>query len=667
MKKLLDHFWRKRADASTPPESQPASPPPAKTARPIATISVAPRTVRPAWQAPTSSAPGKRLAPQTEHVDSAEIVTLTIGDIWDRLPSDLLSSNAPDRSTPMTFDLAGLSERIGRGEPAIPVTEIAQRIPQLFRANAVIAPDRMIMFPWKVMLNLINRSNDRTAAAGITPGGVEALSLKVRARRLHRPSKAAPATARPTPPPGVSPRPEEVQPPESGPIIPEKLTLQAPSSPPVPPSAPAQDHSGLPAPAPAPFLNQEHERQLAAIREERDAATAELKTLRMELVAINSQATVDRDALAALRAELAALQSQLAASAQTAETLRAERAAALARTAPPSASDPAAAQAAELLAARDAARAEAAKAIADGEAALHLAAEQSAEREAALLRLQELAAERDAALARAAELNTERERERSHTAAIGGEMAAAVSHAAECDQERAAANARAATLAAERDAALARVAALEAAAAQAPVADAAAASASAPAPATPEIESCRNTIQALYAERDALRQEQQQLTARLVVAGGIVEKEAVDAAVTNRPKTDAYGGLFPQRTSTSPLVIVLLMVLLAYGVFNVSKFDLSQAAGLVESPGATESEQVPAPVAAKVSATPLPAPALATTTILEEVIVTAPTAATEEKPSEEPTASVAEPTDTTAELDSQTGTDPAAPESTPLD
>ena len=462
MKNLLDHFWRKRPDASTPPESQPASPPPAKTARPIATISVAPRTVRPAWQAAAGSAPGKRRAPQIEHVDAAETVTLTIGDIWDRLPAELLSSNAPDRSTPMTFDLAGLSERIGRGDPAIPVTEIAQRIPQLFRANAVIAPDRMVLFPWKAMHNLIVRSNAGTAAIGITPGGVVALSLKVRARRLQRPSKAAPATPRPTPPPGFSPRPEDARPSETGPIILEKLALQAPTYFPVPPAAPARNNSELP--APAPFLNQEHERQLASMRAERDAARA-------------------------------------------------------------------------------------------------------------------------------------------------------------------------------------RVAALEAAAA----------SASAPAPATPEIESCRKTIQALYAERDALRQEQQQLAARLVVAGGIVEKEAVDAEATNRPKPDAYSGLFPQRTSASPLVIVLLMVLLAYGVFNVSKLDLSQTAGLVESPSATESEQILGPVAAKVSAAPLPAPASATATILEEVIVTAPTA------------SVAEPTATPAEPDSQTGTDPAEPESTPLD
>ena len=462
MKNLLDHFWRKRRDASIPPEFQPASPPPAKTARPIATISVAPRTVRPAWQAAAGSAPGKRRAPQIEHVDASETVTLTIGDIWDRLPADLLSSNAPDRSTPMTFDLAGLSERIGRGDPAIPVTEIAQRIPQLFRANAVIAPDRMVLFPWKAMHNLIVRSNDGTAAIGITPGGVEALSLKVRARRLQRPSKAAPATPRPTPPPGFSPRPEDARPSEPGPIILEKLALQASTSFPVPPAAPARNNSELP--APAPFLNQEHEGQLAAMRAERDAARA-------------------------------------------------------------------------------------------------------------------------------------------------------------------------------------RVAALEAAAA----------SASAPAPAPPEIESCRKTIQALYAERDALRQEQQQRTARLGVAGGIVEKEAVDAAATNRPKPDAYSGLFPHRTSASPLVIVLLMVLLAYGVFNVSKLDLSQTAGLVESPSATESEQILGPVAAKVSAAPPHAPASATATILEEVIVTAPTA------------SVAEPTATPAEPDSQTGTAPAEPESTPLD
>ncbi len=649
MKKLLDHFWRKRPEASTLPESQLASPAaatpdtPTKLVRPIATISVAPRTVRPAWQAATGPAPGKRLALQTERPERAETLTLTLGDFWDRLPSDLLASVAPDRSALLAFDLAGLSERIGRGDPGIPVTEIAQRIPQMFRANAVIAPDRTVMFPWKAIHNLIVQTRDGATSIGLTPGGVEALSLKVRARKLHR-TKAAPAISRPTPPPaGGSPRLEAAPAPECAPAIPEKLTLCAPALLPEPAAAAALENTAptpatIPAPATVPFQDQEHERQLAAMRTERDAAVAALATLRAEIVAQHVQAAADQDALSAIGEKLAGWETQLTESAKVADGLKAERDAALAHAATGAQTGSANS---DLAAERDAARAQAAKALAESEAAMALAAEQSAECGAALVRLKELSAERDLAVARAADLSIERDRANSHAAELGGKMAAAVSHAAADAGERDATIARNAELSKERDAALARIAALEAARTKDQPTPAAPALTSPEPQAGTDIEGCRNTVQALYAERDALRQEQQLLTARLAVTGGIVGKGAADVAAANQPTADAYGGLFPNRTATSPLVIVLLMVLLAYGVFSVSKADLSRTADLLSSSATAAPADAPTSVARTISTAPLaqknPEPA----TPLEEVTVVPPESAAGE--------TAAAPSDSTAQ------------------
>jgi hypothetical protein len=631
MKKLLDHFRRKRPEASAPAdESTPPAPGnPPKSVCPIATISVAPRTVRPACKAAAGAAPGQRPALQAAGTEQTETLTLTVGDFWDRLPADLLAADPPDRSTPLPFDLAAISERIGRGDPGIPLTEIARRVPQMFRPNAVIAPDRTIMFPWKAIHEIITQTRDGSGTRGLTPSGVETLSLKVRARRFRRPAKTAPAVSQPTPP---TSRPEADPASKNLPAIPEKLSLAAPT--PIPksePAAPPVFSAPLPAPATTPFVEQEHERQLAAIRAERDTAAAELSAVRAEVGALHTRATAAEDALSAIKLQLSGFEAQLAEAAKAAdalkaerdaaisqaETLRAEHETAVARSEKPN-SDPAA----ELIAERDAALARAAKAMSDAEAAMALAAEQTAEREASLARLKEVSAELDAAVARAAALDNDRERENSHAAQLGGQMAAAVSHAAECAGERDAAIARNAELSKERDAALARIAELEAAQSKARPTPSGEAQAPSEPQAVAEIEGCRNTMQALYAERDALRQEQQRLTARLVVAGGVVDKPLLEAAAANQQLPDTYTGLFPNRTTTSPLVIILLMVLLAYGFFTVSKTDLSQAIGNAAVPAAAQPAPARIPAAHEQPGGQLAQQDSAPVTVLEEVTVT---------------------------------------------
>ena len=65
----------------------------------------------------------------------------TVGDFLDRIPERFLEPGVHDPSVPLPFDLAALSERIGRSETAIPVNENFRRIPDIFRADAVIGPE----------------------------------------------------------------------------------------------------------------------------------------------------------------------------------------------------------------------------------------------------------------------------------------------------------------------------------------------------------------------------------------------------------------------------------------------------------------------------------------------------------------------------------------------
>jgi len=592
MKKLLDRFLRR-------PSAEPATPaptpePPKEKARekapqPLAKIAVPARTVRPAWSASTGA---KRKA-LPERSAPAEMLTLTLGDFADRIPSDLLGMSTPDLSTPVPFDLAGLSERIGRGDAGIPAVELAQRMPGMFRENAVIAPDRVIFFPWKKIHSLIAQARDGTTAPGLTPAGAETLSLKVRARKIRRPSGLAPGRKEPAAKGGAAPqKPAEAS---ATPAV-EIRTLPAPAAVPEAGSPPPPQATQIATPVPdSASFQPEQQQQLGALTEERDAAVGALAPLREELVALREQSATASREFSTLLDKLALLEKQQAESAAANAALIVERDAALARALAPASPAPAAedhaARIATLVAERDAALAQTAQAVADNEAALALATEQTAERDAALARQKELAAERDAAAARAATLATEHDAARSRAAELGGEMAASVSRAAELARELEAALARNTELTKERDAASARVADLEAARLSTPAAVPATGGADS------QIEGYRNTIQSLYAERDTLRAEQQQLIVRLAAAGVIVDKKTLDATGETNPTGDAYVTLFPKRSSnTSPLVVALLMVLLAYGIYAASKTDLTRTAASLPAHTAAP-ERRPAPVA----------------------------------------------------------------------
>lgn len=620
MKNLLDHFRRKPA----PPAQEPGVAPPAKPkAVAIEPARLKPaRVVKPAWHTPAAPFPQNPRTPgpaeRAAAALPAELVTLRLGDFLEHLPKELLDAGEHDSATPLPFELASLSERIGRGEASIRVTEIFRRMPDIFRSDAAIHPDRLMAFPWKRLLAMMQEAQAGAADAGISRAGVEALAEKFKARKLRQPSKMAP-TPQPTGGTEAGPVPA-VEKKAAAPVA--GIRLLAPVQPAVaaaPDRAPevAQLRAELEAALTrAAEFGAEYDVSIARTGEltaERDAAVAraaELVAGHAAAVARVAELTAEHDAAKGRAAELTAERD--AATARTTE-LTEERAAAAARIEKLVADSHAAVnRAVELTTGHEAATARTAALTAERDAALARAAELTAEREAALARAAEPAAEQVAALTQLAAVSAERDAALARATSLALDLEAAVALADEAIAERNTAAARVSELAKERDAEFARAAELTAErdAVVQSAADRPEAGPVAPAPtATPEeaawgtrivaqfeadIEAYRNTIQALLRERDELRQR----------GGNAAARPAMPAAVTPTftnpaaPLPDAYTALFPTRKSRQRAA-VLALALLCLGLF------IQFQPGAVTPP---ESESFSAPVRAAAPAitTPLP-------------------------------------------------------------
>ena len=634
MKNLLDHFRLKRTQEPAVPAPPPELPSAIeKAVLPAFTPSAAPRVVRPAWHAASApSAQAKRLPNQPERSAPSEMLMLTLGDFLDRIPAEFLDSQEHDRSIPMPFDLGALSERMGRGETMILVKELSRRIPDIFRSDAVIPPERTMPFPWKRVLDLVVQTRAGSTVPGLTRSGVETLSLKLKARKFRRPSKMAPAPGRNAPAAGsettqrsspeapwaTAQTPALLPPPE---ITNGVAALAAPAAPAAPATPPAQDPPAQVAPENSAStsvaalavvrLKTDFEHRLAALTGERDQAAAEIQALRQKLATHHQQSIAEHHADSELSAKFSLLQKEHAEIVRQSAALQADRDdaharaaefglehdAAIGRTGEIAAErDTALAEVAKLLTERDAAQARFAQRAADGDAGVALATELTAERDAAVARTTELTTERDAAVTRTAELTTERDAAVARTTELTAERDAAVARTTELTTERDAAVARIAELTTERDAAVARTAELQTACAM-PTADAAtpdqdAWQSRAVAQLTTDIEGYRNTIQALFRERDALRLEHQQLTVRLAASGLVADDQAKHPTTASATPSDVYSSLFPEPQKNPRAAAVLVLALLALGVFSQFNSDSAPNAG------------------AKTPARPAPAPAV---------------------------------------------------------
>lgn len=530
MKNLFAQLLRKPAQPAAEPvralePAKPVAEPIAPVRRPAAVA----RTIKPAWHAAAAPFPQKPRTPAlADRALPTEMVTLRLGDFLDHLPSELLETGSPDRSIPMPFELSSLSERIGRGDAMIRLTEVYRRMPDIFRSDAAINPDRTIPFPWKKVLAMIQEAKAGAADVGISPAGVEALAQKFKARKQRQSAKTAPK------PYAVNETTKEA----AADSAPEGAMSVAPAT------------SGLRIVAPTVKIDDAATaRVLTQLRAERDAALARAAEFGTEYdasIGRTSELTAERDTAVARAAELTAGHDAAVAQAAAMTTER----------------DAATARLAELTAARDAATARAVELTAERDAALARAAEPAAERDAALARVTALTAEGDAAAARAEKLIAD-----SETAlALGTEAIAErntlATRLTALTGERDAALSRLAELTAERDALVARPveilpAAETAAPAEAPRTTAADSSLL--------LEGYKNTIKALLRERDALRQSH----------GLPVEKSAAPKvptahqdAAAHEPLPDAYSELFPTRRWFRQAAAAAVLALLGAGIVN---------------------------------------------------------------------------------------------------
>ena len=643
MKNLLARFIRKPSPVASTPALSTATPKAqAAPIEPVRLPVAVARAVRPAWHTPGAAFPQKGRAPAlADRLMATEMCTLRLGDFLDRIPPELLDAGTPDRALPMPFDLAVLSERIGRGDTTIRLAEVYRRMPDVFRTNAVIGQDRTIPFPWKKVLAMMQEAQAGAAEEGISRAGVEALALKFKARKLRVPGKVAPVPAVA----GDCAKADAVGRAETPAFAPLSLVKT--------------DAPGGPAALVA--MTAKHAEELARLTAERDAAVARVAEFDAEyesMIGRTGELTAERDAAVARVAELGV-----------------ERDAARALAQPPAAED---ARVAELLAERDAALARGEKLAADSAAAMALAAELTAEREAAKAAAAGLATERDAATVRVAALATERNAVVAQIAALTAEREAAQARTAESTDESKAAAARLAEVIAERDAAVARAAKffadseasvalatelteerdavqarlatlngqLDAAAARAHelTAERDAASARAaellqksaacgPAPEPPvtadesaAIVGFRNTIAALIHERDELRAETRQRagqpTKRPSVLRFFAGKKAPVPSAPVELAPDVYSALFPQSLWMPRAVAIVVLSLLSLGIASQTTRDAAPA--LTAAPAA---------------------PALAQTDAAEPALAPEPAASEDAAPALSPEAPADETTD----------------------
>ncbi len=420
-----------------------------------------------------------------------EMLTLTLGDFLDRIPENLLDSGPHDRSIPLPFDLAALSERIGRGETQIPISEIYRRIPDIFRTDTVIRPELAVRFPWRKVLPLITQARDSSAASGFTKAGLETLVLKLKARKFRRPAMTAPAplpasrtsplrpaieaapptNARSAEPPGAN-TPLLTPPPALSGAVAGFISVAEP----LVATAASGDFSS-PEAMRTVQGKAEFERQLTALAEERDKARAEVESLRTKLTEYSRQSASERRAAEEISNSFALFKKEHGEILAAGGALKAERDAALARATEFGAEhdaaiarigdivaerDAAVARTAELTTERDAAVTRTAKLTPDSDAAVALAAEVTIERDAAIARTVELTTERDVAVARTAELTAERDAAVALAAKLTADSDAAVTLAAKVATERDAALARTTELTTEREAEVALTAKLTA-------------------------------------------------------------------------------------------------------------------------------------------------------------------------------------------------------------
>jgi len=151
--------------------------------------SFVPRTVSPLG-APTKSvaSTGVRKPGGTAAPAPAEEIVLTLGDVLSRIPSHYLKAGQHDAKREMRFSINDLSSDIARGRAAVPLSRIAQLMPDIFVREITRDEDTEVRLPLQKLVEQIGllrsrplgSSSDKTSrpAAGATSLSLPAPDVK---------------------------------------------------------------------------------------------------------------------------------------------------------------------------------------------------------------------------------------------------------------------------------------------------------------------------------------------------------------------------------------------------------------------------------------------------------------------------------------------------------
>ena len=315
MKSFLGRFIRKEDEVQPP--AAPAMPSPTEAPEPSAGDKPLRRTgisVKPPEEPTRPAVPPPPPPPRDE-----DSLLLELGDFLHRIPANLLKPGTPDVHTEIRFDLADVSERIARGETAIPLSEIYDRVPQIFSSEVREEDGVLIRFPWQKVLKLINETAPgKVPSSALSVAAAESLAYKLKTRHVTRnipTGRGAGGLNAPESPLGKAGS-KLAQKPVTWFTRPSSPTPAASAAPSAAPAEPPQDIQAEAKPAPLP-LNERPSPEEQAVQD----STALIETIReeyerdmvkergkweQELVAIRQD--YDRQ-IEELRAELTALKA----------------------------------------------------------------------------------------------------------------------------------------------------------------------------------------------------------------------------------------------------------------------------------------------------------------------------------------------------------------------
>ncbi len=135
-------------------------------------------------------APPAPVPPRPAAVERKHEIQLELGEFLPRIPKQLLHDGPHDVRARLVFDIGDLADRITRGQTTIPLPEIHRRAPEIFREEILASDETEIRFPWQTVMRMLADARTTPSAAlqadGLSQAAAESLVQEVRNRRAVR-------------------------------------------------------------------------------------------------------------------------------------------------------------------------------------------------------------------------------------------------------------------------------------------------------------------------------------------------------------------------------------------------------------------------------------------------------------------------------------------------